>query len=156
MSSLVVRSMSKEGGIRPINVIPCTLTDVTRSWGGPHHYADPYLLENGHSHVVRQHFVEFHTYPSQMGCMDVMSAVKVLHSMADVPVTRLGEVRASDLPCVPPLNPKKLQFPVSTTGKGDFSSSRRRAKTVSVTSDDIVVANIANKVREGYEQCDST
>ncbi|GMI03759.1 hypothetical protein TrVE_jg5420 [Triparma verrucosa] len=91
-----------------------------------------------------------------MGCMDVMSAVKVLHSMADVPVTRLGEVRASVLPCVPPLNPKKLQFPVSTTGKGDFSSSRRRAKTVSVTFDDIVVANIANQVRKGYEQCDST
>ena len=156
MSSLVVRSMSKEGYIRPINVIPCTLTDVTRSWGGPHHYADPYLLENGHSHVVGQLFVEFHTYPSQMGCMDVMSAVKVLQSMADVPMSRLGEVRASVLPNIPLLNPKKLQFTVSTKEEGDFSSSRTRAKTVSITSDDIDVVNIANQVKEGYEQCDST
>ena len=91
-----------------------------------------------------------------MGCMDVMSAVKVLQSMADVPMSRLGEVRASVLPNIPPLNPKKLQFTVSTKEEGDFSSSRRRAKTVSITSDDIDVVNIANQVKEGFEQCDST
>ncbi|GMH52331.1 hypothetical protein TrST_g6572 [Triparma strigata] len=76
--------------------------------------------------------------------------------MADVPMSRLGEVRASVLPNIPLLNPKKLQFTVSTKEEGDFSSSRTRAKTVSITSDDIDVVNIANQVKEGYEQCDST